>query len=60
MYLVQPDKSSPLVLSNTAARLEPPDFDPTSGENLDCHGALWAGEEVSNERGSLVQMASGT
>ena len=38
VHLVKFDKLFPLVLSNKATRVEPPDFDPVSDENVGCHG----------------------
>jgi len=36
-HLVELDKLLPLILSNAAARLEPPDLNPISGENTGRH-----------------------
>ena len=49
MYLVKLDKLFPLILSDGEARLEPPDLNPVSDENIGCHGVWRTGRKYESE-----------
>ena len=52
MYLVKLDKLFPLILSDGEARLEPPDLNPVSDENIGCHGVWRTGRKYERVKGN--------
>jgi len=58
MYLVELDKLLPLVLPNTASRLEPPNFNSISGKDTCCHSVRRMGRGVRRWRVAWDEMSS--